>query len=422
MTITRTRRLRIPFGKWGIAATIAIVAVLAVVSYTLVPRITQYQVHIEFPTATGLYAGDDVRIRGVPVGKVASVTPGRDNVAVTIDIDDQRRVPADVKAVILNQSLVSGRFLQLSPAYTGGPTLSDGATIPAQRTVVPVEWDAVQKQLRQISVELGPNNNNPEGAFGDTINSAAANLDGEGTNIHTTLQSLSRALTTISDGRMDLFSTVKNLQVVVSALAASKTQLAQFNTRMASVMTILDDNRTDIGNAITSLSTSLDEIRGFVAANRTQTTTALQQLSDVASTLSARRDDVAQLLHVLPTAASNLTNLYQPAQNAIVSALAVSNFANPAQFVCSAIASAQRTSPERAAKLCAQYLGPLLGLLTMAYPPVSSNPLRGVGALPGQLRYSDPALQPSVPSPTPQRTAPATPRSVPQLLVPGGGG
>ncbi len=58
-----------------------------------------------------------------------------------------------------------------------------------------------------------------------------------------------------------------------------------------------------------------------------------------------------------------------------------------------------------------QYLGPILPLLTMEYPPVRINPTRGVGALPDQLVYTEPGLEPQ------QATAPPTPQSPPVQVV-----
>ena len=57
------------------------------------------------------------------------------------------KVPADAKALVIAPNLVSARFVQLAPAYTGGPVLADGAEIGLDRTAVPVEWDEVKEQL-----------------------------------------------------------------------------------------------------------------------------------------------------------------------------------------------------------------------------------------------------------------------------------
>ena len=86
----------------------------------------------EFPRAVSLYEGSDVRVLGVPVGKVDSVTPSGTNVVVTMHYDADVQIPADAKAVIISPSIVGDRFVQLTPAYTGGPALADGADLLAR--------------------------------------------------------------------------------------------------------------------------------------------------------------------------------------------------------------------------------------------------------------------------------------------------
>ena len=68
----------------------------------------------------------------------------------------QYPVPADVRAAILSPSLVSARAIQLVPAYSGGPKLAAGATIPQDRTAVPVEWDDFRQQLEKLTDSLQP--------------------------------------------------------------------------------------------------------------------------------------------------------------------------------------------------------------------------------------------------------------------------
>ena len=55
-----------------------------------------------FPRTVSLYTGSDVRILGVPVGKVDSVTPTGTYVTVKMSYDAKYKVPADAKAVILS--------------------------------------------------------------------------------------------------------------------------------------------------------------------------------------------------------------------------------------------------------------------------------------------------------------------------------
>ncbi|MGV9744870.1 MCE family protein [Rhodococcus zopfii] len=371
-----------------------VLGAVAVVSYGIAPWRSDHEFTAEFTSARGLYVGDDVRVMGVDVGRVTGLEPHGDRVLVTFEIDADRPVPAEVRAAVMAPTLVSARFVQLAPAYTEGPRLPPGSTIPIERTAVPVEWDEVTRQLAELTAELGPAPDDPQGPLGEVLDVAASNVEGRGTDLRTTAEELSAALRTVSDGRGDLFAVVRNLQVFVDALSNSHEQIVSFNNRMSSVTQILDANRDDMGAALGSLDTALDDVGRFVRDNRERIGGTVDRTSELAETLAAQRDGVAQVLHVAPTALSNLQGIYQPAHNTVVSALSLTNFANPVQFICSALAAAEDVDAHTGSELCVQQLGPILHLLAVDYPPIMINPTRGVGALPGQLVYTEPGPAP----------------------------
>ncbi len=76
-----------------------------------------YELSIEFDDATGLAAGTDVRIAGVPVGQVIgrSIDPESFFVTVRIRLEDQYQLPTDSVASIASGGLLGDRFLTLEP-------------------------------------------------------------------------------------------------------------------------------------------------------------------------------------------------------------------------------------------------------------------------------------------------------------------
>src|SRR5690349_23680213 len=88
--------------------------------YMIVPRVTTYEVVGYFASAAGIYPGDEVRVVGVPVGKIESITPQADAVKITMRVNNDVKVPADARAVIMSPNLVAARFVQLTPVFKGG--------------------------------------------------------------------------------------------------------------------------------------------------------------------------------------------------------------------------------------------------------------------------------------------------------------
>ena len=87
-------------------------------------------------------------------------------------------------------------------------------------------------------------------------------------------------------------------------------------------------------------------------------------------------------------------NIYQPAQGALTGALAMNNFANPLQFICGAIQAASRLGAEQSAKLCVQYLAPIIKNRQFNFPPLGQNLFVGAQARPNEVTYSEDWLRP----------------------------
>ena len=349
-----------------------------------------------FDNTNGLYSGDEVRILGVAVGTVERIEPQPDAAKVTIAVDAKYAVPADVKAAILSPSLVSSRAVQLVPAYSGGPKLADGAVIPKNRTAVPVEWDDFRSQLEKLTESLQPTSAGGPSPVGEFINSAAANLRGEGESARDTVIKLAQAMSALGDHSTDIFSTVRNLQLLVSALSSSSDLLADFNRNLADISMLLSNSPDEISNATTGLDGAVKDLRGFIAENRESLGTTFDHLKAITTALNDSRADVKQVLHITPTVFQNFTNIYQPAQSAITGMLAPVNFADTVQFVCSAIEAASRKNYDQSSKLCMQYLAPIIKNRMYNFPPLGANPFVGTAARPNEITYSEDRLRPDL--------------------------
>lgn len=121
---------------------VVLIAVGAVLNVASTPAEVKTLV-AHFPRAVSVYDGTDVRILGVNVGEVTSVTPSGNSVRVEMEYDAAYDVPANAKAVIVTPTLVADRFVQLTPVYRSGEVMADGAEIPLPETAVPVELDRI---------------------------------------------------------------------------------------------------------------------------------------------------------------------------------------------------------------------------------------------------------------------------------------
>jgi phospholipid/cholesterol/gamma-HCH transport system substrate-binding protein len=328
------------------------------------------QVSANFSSGVGVYKGTPVKILGIEVGAVTKVTPMGGSVKIEMKYDDKYKVPADAISVVVANSLVSDRYIQLAPAYTGkGPTLKDGANIPLSRTASPAELDDIYGALNELSVALGPNGANKNGSLSTLVNVAAANLKGNGALFGNSITQLSKAAATLSNGRADLFGTVRNLEVFTRALAASDVQVRHFEEQLAQVAGDLADERADLGAALHNLTGALHDVAIFVKTNAGKAHTSIVGLKNITGILVKQQAAFNEVLTVGPVALANIVHAYQETQGTLGTRSNLGNLLDPAS-ICEALNSvALKTLPGGLGDL----LGGVSTLLGPATKAIATN-------------------------------------------------
>jgi phospholipid/cholesterol/gamma-HCH transport system substrate-binding protein len=265
-----------------------------------------------FTRVIGLYQGNDVRVLGVKIGHIDSLKVEGTYVVVKMSYDGKYKLPADVGAVLVPPSVVSDRYVQLTPAYQGGPTLPDNALLDVDRTVVPLEFDEIFKNLDQLNRALGPNGANAHGALSRLVDVSAANLDGNGAALNGALKEFSAAISTLAGSRGNLFDTVRQLQQFTTMLAQNDGGIRALNGNLAKVGSQLAGERKDLGAALANLSTALQLVSSFVGDNRTRLTSDISKLTSVTNILTKEKKAIAEVVDMAPYALSNLSLAYDP--------------------------------------------------------------------------------------------------------------
>ena len=126
-----------------------------------------FQFKAVFSSANSIRLISPVRIAGVNVGKVVKVEgqDGTNNAVVTMEMQDQGLpIHKDAELKIRPRIFLEGNFfVDLKPGTPQAPTISDGETIPAGQTAIPVQLDQVltslqqdtRKNLQVLLIELG---------------------------------------------------------------------------------------------------------------------------------------------------------------------------------------------------------------------------------------------------------------------------
>ena len=266
-----------------------------------------------FPRTVSIYEGSDVRVLGVPIGTVDTVTPSGTDVVVTMSYDAEVKVPEDAAAVIVSPSIVGDRFVQLTPVYTDGPVLDDGATLQADRTAVPLELDQIYQSLDDLTVALGPNGANAKGALTDLLETTAANFGGQGAKFHQTIEDFSQLTGTLDDNKEELFGSAEALEGFIKTLARNDKTVRQFNQSLASVSQMLAGERDELAASLRNLAVAMKQVSGFVKENREILGSNIKGLNRVAKVLVKQRDALDEILTRRPDRAEQPRPDLQPA-------------------------------------------------------------------------------------------------------------
>jgi len=300
-----------------IALACVLVLVVAVGLWWLSRPVAATRLTAYFDRAVGLYQGSAVRVLGVRVGTVERVVPDGGVVRVDLTVDPRYPIPANASAAMIASSLVSDRYVQLTPAYVDGPTMASGAVIPKERTATPVEIDELLRGVDTLATALGPNGANQTGALSSVLDVTAANLNGNGADLNATLVQLGKLADTLSRSRGDLFTTVDNLNTFTATLARSDAQVRELQSRLADVSGYLASERGQVGDTLRSVAGALGEVSDFIRGNRELVASNLRQLVDVTQALVDERKALAEVIDVAPLGSSNYLGAYDAASSSV---------------------------------------------------------------------------------------------------------
>ena len=350
----------------------AVVAVVAVLLAAFVVRGDDAQtrtVTAHFPRAVSVYKGTDVRILGVNVGEVTAVIPEGESVRVEMEYDAQYDVPADAQAVVVTPTLVADRFVQLTPVYTEGDKMADGADIALPDTGVPVELDRIYAALRDLTETLGPNGVNKDGTLNHLLTAGANTLDGQGARANQMIRNLSQAAQTFGEGSGDLFDTVSSLAEFTNTLAQNDKLVRAFIRDLAGVSSQLAAERGELQRALASVADAVGTVEKFVRGNRKALVEDVERLTSIVKTINSEKGNLDDALRIAPVAIGNLVLAYNSESGTIGSRIGTSgNVWDADGFLCSVVQ--QSDLPRVSKNLACQIFETLLESITKNVPTI----------------------------------------------------
>jgi phospholipid/cholesterol/gamma-HCH transport system substrate-binding protein len=317
MTSTRIGRIRL--------LVLLMAIVLAGVAWLKVPAAQGADtmvVNADFTDTTGIYVGNEVQYLGVPIGHVTGITPHGTVMTVRMAVDAKTPLPRDAGAEILQSALLTDRFVQLGPAYRGGPRLGSGAHIAVEHTRSPISIDDVGKAIDALVRALdqtGPGGKD----IGDLLHATARTFDGNGAQVRQLLVSSRAALAAINDKAPDLVAIVSNLSVLARTLGVRDAMIRRFTANLETSSAVVAQQSASLGQTLRSLSELTDSVAAFVRQNKSKLTSNLRDAGAVAESIHRQQDSLSEIFDLMPTGAENIARAFDSKRGALRVAMAL---------------------------------------------------------------------------------------------------
>lgn len=226
-------------------------------------------------------AGAAVKMRGVEIGRVASVEPAGDGALIELDIDTDKvdRVPAELTAQIVPPTAFGAKYVQLTPAPDAGDaTLQAGAVIPAD--AVTVEVDETFTHLTEVLAAARPSEVN------DALTAFAEAVDGRGEQLGALVTRIDDYLASFNPSLPSLVEDLERLEPVVATYDAALPDLVTAVDRAAVTGTTITSQQASLRAFTLSLSTFSAEAEPLLERDTEAFATALETLAPVSDVLA----------------------------------------------------------------------------------------------------------------------------------------
>lgn len=198
----------------------------------------------EFRDAVGLYEGNKVTMLGIQVGNVVEIEPKTEGVTVWMTVDRKVRLPQNLGAVTIANSIVTDRRVELGPAYTGGGTFDYRSCIPKDRTKTPVGFTEAMRAVANLTEDLTGKPHDSR------LQDPTPNILGD---------SLERIAQQVHDNAVPLNGSIKNISDILGNSAAGANYLmGAILKEMRKFSENLDQSGTDLEFLLAAVTDAAD--------------------------------------------------------------------------------------------------------------------------------------------------------------------
>ena len=250
-----------------------------------------YELVASFDDVAGLYSGDDVRLAGIPIGRVSDVDVVDGTAVVRFVVSTDVEVPSDSTVAVRWRNLIGQRFLSIEPG-AATTMLGGGDTVAESDDVI--DLGRVVNQLSPLAQAVGPEQVNR------ILTALVTAFEGNEGNYDALLADLGSLSNVLAEREAQLGQMLADYDTITSAIASRDDQIAAMATNLASITGTLNATDELISTAVTEFATFADGTETLLARSEEDLGAVLEHVAALTGTVVGDLDLVEQAIQTLP--------------------------------------------------------------------------------------------------------------------------
>ncbi|WP_216892965.1 MCE family protein [Nocardia alni] len=307
----------LPRKLWVFAVIAVVSMVVAATEYAQLPQragIGRYTVSVRLHDGGGLYSNADVSYRGVTIGKVTALVTTESGARATLSLKSSAKVPADLDAAVRSMSAVGEQYIDLVPRRAGGPYLSDGAVISADRTSTPADIGRILDRIEASLQSIGPGN------LRTALDESFTAVNGLGPQLRELVEALHQLAHAAAQVGGPASTLIDQLGPLLDTQTVTGDAIRQWASSLASLTGQLRSSDSDLRGVIGQAGPAADQVTALFDRVRPTLPLLLTNLVTVEQVAAVYNPSLEQILVLYPpliaaTQSAGLPNVDDPGQN-----------------------------------------------------------------------------------------------------------
>jgi phospholipid/cholesterol/gamma-HCH transport system substrate-binding protein len=237
----------------------------------------------ELDDVGGLVEGDDVRLAGVPVGRVLGLGVERGRAIVRFELDPDVQITDTWEVAARWRNVIGQRYLYLYP-MDGGERLAEDARIPRERSRRTADLGRFFNEITPLLRALDPQEQNK---LLDALNTA---LVGQEEQVQDLVRDLGSLGSTVADQERQIRTVLAEGSELLGEYNRREEELASFLTDLSSVGGVLRARNEELLGAVTDIATVQRELGDMIDRNDDRIEGSLENLRLITDTIARQRE------------------------------------------------------------------------------------------------------------------------------------